>query len=498
MKRIVLAAILAIGLVQSSWAASNPDGVAVIIGNKVYEGRIPPVDYAYNDAEAIKRYIIDVLGFDVDNIIDLRDATQAQMQSAFGNERDHKGKLWSYLEPKGRSDVVVFYSGHGVPGQRDKRGYLLPVNADADTPEINGYPIDVLYANLLKLKTRSITVLIDACFSGDSHRGMLIRAASPVHLKAKLPEIGDNMTVLTAASGSQLASWDEKSGHGLFTEHLLRGLYGGADEDKNGQVTAAEVKAYLDQHMTRSARREYRREQVAMVLGDRERVLAAFRPGKAPKRPRLAAKAPAAPPAEDQEALFWQSIKDSQNVADYEAYVARFPKGTFAPLARNRIAGLKRAQVAVVTPPKPEPVPRAAPPALEPDVLPEGTIEDQYRFAFLLLRDARYDDAEVALRAFLEAHGSDALAGNARYWLGETYYVRGYYQQAAVVFYEGYNGTPKGPTAADNLLKLGMSLARSDKKKEACATFGKLTKEFPDVHADIAKLVTRERQRTGC
>lgn len=36
--------------------------VAVIIGNKTYQGRIPAVDYAYRDAEAIKRYVVDVLG----------------------------------------------------------------------------------------------------------------------------------------------------------------------------------------------------------------------------------------------------------------------------------------------------------------------------------------------------------------------------------------------------------------------------------------------------
>jgi tol-pal system protein YbgF len=131
-------------------------------------------------------------------------------------------------------------------------------------------------------------------------------------------------------------------------------------------------------------------------------------------------------------------------------------------------------------------------------VLPEGTPEDRYRFAFGLLRQARYDDAEVALRAFLKAHEGDPLAGNARYWLGETYYVRGDYQQAAVVFYEGYNTAPKGAKAADTLLKLGMSLASIDKKNEACATFDKLAKEFSDTAANIAKLVTRERQRSGC
>ena len=53
-------------------------------------------------------------------------------------------KLFDWVRP-GRSDVMVFYSGHGVPGARDKRGYLLPVDADAQTPELNVYPVDVLY-----------------------------------------------------------------------------------------------------------------------------------------------------------------------------------------------------------------------------------------------------------------------------------------------------------------------------------------------------------------
>src|SRR3546814_19535879 len=44
------------------------------------------------------------------------------------------------------------------------------------------------------------------------------------------------------------------------------------------------------------------------------------------------------------------------------------------------------------------------------------------------------------------------------YWLGETYYVRQRYQDAAVAFLEGYQKYPKSPKAADNLLKLGMAL----------------------------------------
>ena len=174
---------LVAGTVWGTAAAEvrDPNGVAVIIGNRDYgKGRVPEVAFAHRDAEAFKRYVLDVLGYDPANVIDLRDASQAQMMGAFGNRETHKGKVWRYLDPDGGSDVVVFYSGHGVPGQKDRRGYLLPADADPGAVEINGYPIDLLYENLGKLEEAcEVRVYLDACFSGDSHRGMLIRAASP-------------------------------------------------------------------------------------------------------------------------------------------------------------------------------------------------------------------------------------------------------------------------------------------------------------------------------
>jgi tetratricopeptide (TPR) repeat protein len=49
----------------------------------------------------------------------------------------------------------------------------------------------------------------------------------------------------------------------------------------------------------------------------------------------------ATPPAVDRDALFWQSIQASTNLGDFEAYLRQFPSGTFAELARNRIAALR-------------------------------------------------------------------------------------------------------------------------------------------------------------
>ncbi len=185
-----------------------------------------------------------------------------------GNERSYQGKLWSYLDANGHSDVVIYYSGHGVPGLQDRRGYLLPADADPDHPEINGYPLDMLYANLGQLEARSITVLLDACFSGDNHKGMLIRSASPIMVTPRdIHRASNDVVVLAAASGDQLVSWDEGAEHGLFTRYFLEAVYGAVDADGDGAVDLAEVKSYLDETMTRRARRDYLRQQEAWVSG---------------------------------------------------------------------------------------------------------------------------------------------------------------------------------------------------------------------------------------
>ena len=273
-----------------AWAApSNPHGMALIIGNTDYEHRdVPDVTFAHRDADAFRRYVVDVLGYHPRNIVDLRDATRRELFDALGTKSDPRSLLWSYLDPEGSSDVVVFYSGHGVPGVNDKRGYLLPVDADPKAAEDDGYPIDLLYRNVGGLaEARSVRVYLDACFSGGSHEGGLIRDASPVFVEATLPDgLGEKVTSLAAATGKQVASWDEEAKHGLFTHHLLDALYGKADADGNGEVTAREVKGYLDRYMTRAARRQHRRIQQASLVGAAEVVVASAGSGGAfPVRP---------------------------------------------------------------------------------------------------------------------------------------------------------------------------------------------------------------------
>ncbi len=174
-------------------------------------------------------------------------------------------------------------------------------------------------------------------------------------------------------------------------------------------------------------------------------------------------------------------------------------KAVEAVQASRSVAGasVQSAPAQAQAPAQVQPAPVAAPQTAA-ATLPAGTPKEQYTYAFNLLRQTNYDQAEIALKQFIENHGKSPLAGNARYWLGETFYVRADYQQAAQVFFDGFQNDPKGAKAPDMLLKLGMSLAQLGKKDEACATFDKVAADFAQSSSRIKTGLARERKRAGC
>lgn len=130
------------------------------------------------------------------------------------------------------------------------------------------------------------------------------------------------------------------------------------------------------------------------------------------------------------------------------------------------------------------------PPGADPEAL--------YDAAFDLLVRKDFAGAERAFSRFVEEHPQDPLAGNAQYWLGETFYVRERYEDAAVAFLDGFRTYPDSPKASDNLLKLGMALARAGKNQEACVTFAKVEADFPQAGPQIKRRLFLEKQRLQC
>lgn len=213
----------------------------------------------------------------------------------------------------------------------------------------------------------------------------------------------------------------------------------------------------------------------------------------------------AAPPAPDVAAAGNAAAASGEAVAANGGFVVRTDaSGKPLPPDPNAPAPVKESG-----PPPSAPAPRASPAApsvtgnqlaaLPADIaMPNGAPKQQYDYAFDFLKRNDYIRGEAALREFLKRNPKDQLAGNAQYWLGETFYVRGNYQQAAVEFMAGYQTFPKNAKSPDSLFKLGLSLEKLNQNDGACTAFGRITKDYPDASDQVRNGVKAERTKLKC
>lgn len=152
--------------------------------------------------------------------------------------------------------------------------------------------------------------------------------------------------------------------------------------------------------------------------------------------------------------------------------------------------------------PRPPGVPRPAPPDRKDETSTARvppTPKEQYDTAVnLMLQKQDYAGAEKILRAFLERNPKHRLASRAHYYLGETHFVRKNYRDAARAYGKGFEQFPKGAKAAESLLKLGVSLARLDKRPEACTAYSALLTTFPKASKRLKAQVKQEQGRAEC
>ena len=131
-------------------------------------------------------------------------------------------------------------------------------------------------------------------------------------------------------------------------------------------------------------------------------------------------------------------------------------------------------------------------------ILPEGTPEERYKYAYSLLITTQWTKAETAFQEFLDQHGDDKLAGNAQYWLGETFYARQNLHEATRAFLVGIQRYPNSMKAPDTMLKLGISLAKLGKSEDSCAAFLEMQNKFPNLQNRLRKRLLKEMTVGGC
>ena len=249
---------------------NSPDALAVVIGVESYQ-YVPDAAFAYNDAEVFREYLAETMGMKRQRIklATNSKATQAEFSKLLGPN----GWLARNIV-KGKSDVVVYFSGHGIASPDAKSSGLLPFDVDPNYSV--GLPTEQLYKDLSAMGAKSVTVFLDACFTGQTRSSeMLIANARPIVIRPSAQSVPSNVTVISAASGSQISGAIEEKEHGLFTYYVLKGLGGEADLNEDTLLKTNELSEYVSTNVREQAAINGR-EQTPELQGDAGRVLVRF------------------------------------------------------------------------------------------------------------------------------------------------------------------------------------------------------------------------------
>jgi hypothetical protein len=222
--------------------------LAVVIGVERYAA-VPPASFAAADARTAARYLRHAVGIPAERVellID-DDVTLGRLQRTF----DRDGWLARRVEED--SDVFVYFAGHGVAEAKAFEPYLLPHDGDMSYVRQTGLSLDTLVERLAALDAASVTLFLDACFSGLTREGGALVGDTRRLVVVPVQRVLAGVSVFSAARGSQTAHALDEQGHGLFSYFLFRGLGGAADLDGDRTIRAGELKLYLDDEVPRAA-----------------------------------------------------------------------------------------------------------------------------------------------------------------------------------------------------------------------------------------------------
>ncbi len=208
---------------------TSNDTYCVIIANEKYED-VPEVEYATRDGEVFREYCLKTLGVPEKQIKSFINASYTDIKRAM----NWMETIASVTD--GQAKIIVYYAGHGLPSDKDKSAYLIPV--DGFPKDITTcYKLSDMYNRLGKLKAQNVTVFIDACFSGVKRgSGQMLVAARGVAICPKEEALAGNLVVFTAASDDETAMSYQEKRHGMFTYFLLDKL-----KQTKGEVTFGDL-----------------------------------------------------------------------------------------------------------------------------------------------------------------------------------------------------------------------------------------------------------------
>ena len=317
-----------VGVVLSVAAAAVPawtdDRAALVVGNATYE-HAPALATPLNDAADVGA-ALQRLGFAVTRI---DDADQGELR---------RGLHEFATVADAAETAVVFYAGHGL--RYSGRNFLVPVDARLSTDqdiEFETVPLALVERAVGRASGVRLIILdasresaFPASLQGGEATGSTAPGLAPIE-----PSAG-TLVVFASKEGTEVLDGDGRNS--IFSGALLRHL-------EEPSVAVGHMLSKV-RNAVLSASGGTQEPSVYGSLSDRSAALG--------PKPASSAEAPArVTPSEggagdDQltaelvaaERLFWESIKDSGDPAEFRAYLDRFPSGTYTALARIRLKRL--------------------------------------------------------------------------------------------------------------------------------------------------------------
>ncbi|WP_185973539.1 caspase family protein [Ferrovibrio terrae] len=306
LKQIIFAVLVALALPATSSQATT-QRLALVIGNNAYTDGL--LKNPINDARTMAATLRE-LGFEV-RVLENADRTAMQRAVVeFGRKLN-------------QDTVGLFYfAGHGM--QVRGANYLIPVKASIeseDEVEVEGVDVAYVMARMATAKNQFNIVILDACRNNPFQRSF--RSVSNGLAAISAP----TGTLIAYATAPGSVASDGDAANGIYTSELVKAIRqpglsmeeafkqarGGVIARTQGKQTPWESSSVVGNFMFKATAPT----QVASLA--------------APVRDSAA------------EIAFWNTVKDSQDARDYQAYVDSYPNGAFDRLARTRIASLGEA-----------------------------------------------------------------------------------------------------------------------------------------------------------
>ena len=298
-------------LLAAAQASGAETRIALIIGNSDYANPNLRLANPVNDAAAMQR-ALQAAGFET--IVKLN-----------ARRLDFYRAVDEFTAKIGRDQHAVglfYYAGHGV--QAEGTNYLIPVDADIQAEsdlEANAFDAGRVLRAMKSAQNEMNIVILDACRNNPLPKTRGIERGL-----ARLDAPSGTFIAYAAAPG-QSAQDGTTGANGVFTGELVKAMAEpGVPLEQMFKKVIAGVKA--DTHGGQQPWSE------ASIQGDfyfhtSVAASASLRSGVDPKQIELA---------------YWESIKDSRNVTDFQDYLNKYPQGEFADLAANRVKSATPAQ----------------------------------------------------------------------------------------------------------------------------------------------------------